>query len=126
MKNRLEIAYELLKDDGAIFVHCDDNEQAYLKVLLDDIFGSDNFLNTLSVFTKVSAGASGGGEDKKLKKNIEYIHIFTKNNSYFSSFYPVYKKTELEAYITQMKQDGKSFKYTNVLVDSGKETYYKS
>lgn len=125
MKNRLEIAYELLKDDGAIFVHCDDNEQAYLKVLLDDIFGSDNFLNTLSVFTKVSAGASGGGEDKKLKKNIEYIHIFTKNNSYFSSFYPVYKKTELEAYITQMKQDGKSFKYTNVLVDSGKETYYK-
>ena len=61
MKNRLEIAYELLKDDGAIFVHCDDNEQAYLKVLLDDIFGSDNFLNTLSVFTKVSAGASGGG-----------------------------------------------------------------
>ena len=63
MKNRLEIAYELLKDDGAIFVHCDDNEQAYLKVLLDDIFGSDNFLNTLSVFTKVSAGASGGGED---------------------------------------------------------------
>lgn len=126
MKNRLEIAYELLKDDGAIFVHCDDNEQAYLKVLLDDIFGSDNFLNTLSVFTKVSAGASGGGEDKKLKKNIEYIHIFTKNNSYFSSFYPVYKKTELEAYITQMKQDGKSFKYTNVLVDSGKETYYKT
>lgn len=76
MKNRLEIAYELLKDDGAIFVHCDDNEQAYLKVLLDDIFGSDNFLNTLSVFTKVSAGASGGGEDKKLKK-ISSISIFS-------------------------------------------------
>ena len=126
MKNRLEIAKKLLREDGVIYVQCDDNEQAYLKVLLDDIFGSDNFLNTLSVFTKVSAGASGGGEDKKLKKNIEYIHIFTKNNSYFSSFYPVYKKTELEAYITQMKQDGKSFKYTNVLVDSGKETYYKT
>ncbi|MDE9590363.1 site-specific DNA-methyltransferase, partial [Xenorhabdus bovienii] len=42
MKNRLDIARELLLDDGVIFVHCDDNEQAYLKVLMDDIFGEDN------------------------------------------------------------------------------------
>jgi len=33
MKNRLEIARELLRDDGVIFVQCDDNEVAYLKVL---------------------------------------------------------------------------------------------
>ncbi len=44
MKNRLEVAKELLADDGVIFVQCDDNEQAYLKVLMDDIFGRDNFV----------------------------------------------------------------------------------
>ncbi len=44
MKNRLEIARELLRDDGVIFVQCDDNEQAYLKVLMDEIFGRDNFV----------------------------------------------------------------------------------
>lgn len=126
MKNRLEIAKDLLSENGTIFVHCDDNEQAYLKVLLGDIFGSENFLNTLSVFTKVSAGASGGGEDKKLKKNIEYIHVYTKNSKEFISFHPVYKKTELSAYINQMKQDGKSFKYTNVLIDNGEENYFKT
>lgn len=38
MRNRLEIAKELLRDDGVIFVQCDDNEQAYLKVLLDEVF----------------------------------------------------------------------------------------
>ena len=38
MQNRLEIARELLSKDGAIFVHCDDNEEAYLKVLMDGIF----------------------------------------------------------------------------------------
>lgn len=43
MKNRLEIARELLKEDGAIFVQCDDNEQAYLKLLMDDVFGRENF-----------------------------------------------------------------------------------
>ena len=44
MKNRLEIAKELLRDDGVIFVQCDDNEQAYLKVLMDEIFGRENFV----------------------------------------------------------------------------------
>lgn len=38
MKNRLEIAREFLSDDGVIFIQCDDNEQAYLKVLCDEIF----------------------------------------------------------------------------------------
>lgn len=43
MKNRLEIARDLLKEEGAIFVQCDDNEQAYLKLLMDDVFGRENF-----------------------------------------------------------------------------------
>ena len=47
MKNRLEIAREFLRDDGVIFVQCDDNEQAYLKVLMDEIFVRDNFVNTI-------------------------------------------------------------------------------
>ncbi len=47
MKNRLEAAREFLSDDGVIFVQCDDNEQAYLKVLMDEIFGRDNFVNTI-------------------------------------------------------------------------------
>lgn len=47
MKNRLEIARELLRDDGVIFVQCDDNEQAYLKVLMDEIFGRENFVNCI-------------------------------------------------------------------------------
>ena len=47
MKNRLTVARELLKDDGVIFVSCDDNEQAYLKVLMDEVFGEENFLNDI-------------------------------------------------------------------------------
>ncbi len=49
MKNRLEAAREFLSDDGVIFVQCDDNEQAYLKVLMDEIFGRvyKEFLNQI-------------------------------------------------------------------------------
>ena len=52
MKNRLEVARDLLKEEGVIFVQCDDNEQAYLKVLMDEIFGRSNFLNQISVKMK--------------------------------------------------------------------------
>ena len=47
MKNRFVIARELLKNDGVIFVQCDDNEHAYLKVLMDEIFGRDSFVSTI-------------------------------------------------------------------------------
>ena len=40
----------------------------YLKVLCDEIYGRDNYVNTISVKMKDAAGASGGGEDKRLKK----------------------------------------------------------
>ena len=56
MKNRLEIAKQLLSDDGVIFIQCDDNEQAYLKVLCDEIFGKDNFIGCIVRQTR-----SGGG-----------------------------------------------------------------
>ena len=49
MKNRLEVAKEFLREDGVIFVQCDDNEQAYLKVLMDEIFGRNSFVNSIVV-----------------------------------------------------------------------------
>jgi adenine-specific DNA-methyltransferase len=52
MKNRLEVARELLRDDGVIFVQCDDNEQAYLKVLMDEVFRRENFVGDLIRKTK--------------------------------------------------------------------------
>jgi len=46
MRNRLEVARELLKEDGLIFISIDDNEIHYLKVLMDEIFSRENYLNT--------------------------------------------------------------------------------
>ena len=45
MKNRLEVAKKLLSDDGVIFVSIDNNEQAYLKILMDEVFERENFLS---------------------------------------------------------------------------------
>ena len=126
MKKRLEILKNLLKPEGTIFIQIDDTEQAYLKVLCDEVFGRNNYINMVSVNAKVSAGASGGGEDKRLKKNIEYILIYTKSFENFVPFKPVYKYTELMNYISKMKEDEKSFKYTSVLYKCEDRTYFKT
>ena len=52
MNERLKILRTLLSNDGIIFIQIDDNEQAYLKVLCDEIFGRNNYLNTISVKMK--------------------------------------------------------------------------
>ena len=71
MKNRLEIARELLRDDGVIFVQCDDNEQAYLKVLMDEIFGRENFVATICWEKKYSPA----NDAKWLSDNHDFILI---------------------------------------------------
>lgn len=74
MKKRLEVAKKLLKDDGVILVSIDDNEQAYLKVLMDEIFGDKNFINTI-IWNKTEQGATMGNN---FKKTHEYIHFYSK------------------------------------------------
>ena len=54
VKNRLEIARQLLRDDGSIWINIDDNESHYLKVVCDEIFGRDNFVTTVTWEKKVS------------------------------------------------------------------------
>ena len=77
MRNRLEVARELLRDDGVIFVQCDNNEQAYLKVLMDEVFGSENFIEVITVVNNPSGRDYGGVANMH-----EFINVFSKSNSY--------------------------------------------
>ena len=74
MKNRLELAREFLSDDGVIFVSIDDNEQAYLKVLMDEVFGGGNFIGDL-IFDKCNTQ----NDSKKIQTTHEYILVFHRN-----------------------------------------------
>ncbi|GAA9094982.1 hypothetical protein TW0001_15150 [Helicobacter pylori] len=81
MKNRLEVAREFLSDDGVIFVQCDDNEQAYLKVLMDEIFLRENFVNCIMCEMSNESGnkIQHAIQGKKFPKVKEYILVYTKN-----------------------------------------------
>jgi len=126
MSYRLKSLQKLLKPTGSIWIQIDDDEQAYLKVLCDQIFGRNNFVNMLSVNMKNTSGASGGGEDKRLKKNCEYILIYAKDYTQLRPFKPLYVYNELADLVQEYKKVGKSWKYTSVLLDEGKKEYYGS
>ncbi|MEZ8236069.1 DNA methyltransferase [Vibrio splendidus] len=116
MKNRLEIAKELLNPNGTIYVHIDHNEGHYLKVLMDEVFGKENFRN--EIIWRYS------GWNKKLKTGFERRHdtIFMygkSDNPYFESYFE--KWASKEEYVKKRKQklfadeDGREY----VLSDAG-------
>ena len=94
MNKRLKIAKRLLSNNGVVFISIDDNEQAPLKLLCDEIFGSESYVSTLTIESSVIAGprrvpAMSGSivktaeyclvytrsEDTKVMKNLKYDYI---------------------------------------------------
>lgn len=124
MRDRLELLSKLLSDDGVIFVQIDDRNFANLRLMLDEVFGHSSYINTVTMRTKGSSGASGGGEDKRLKKNTEFLLVYGGKD--FSSFNDYYNEVELEKYLEQMRLDEKSFKYTSVFTHIGKKQFIKT
>ncbi len=125
MKNRITIARDLMDDDGIIWVQTDDGEVNYLGVLMDEIFGRENFINLVTVKTKVG-GVSGSSEGKSLKDTTEFIQLYAKNKSQIT-LEPVFAMTPVWDYIqTEYIQVGKSWKYTSVLTELGDRVLLKS
>ncbi|MCF8234440.1 MAG: site-specific DNA-methyltransferase [Bacteroidales bacterium] len=75
MYPRLFLARNLLKDDGVIFISIDDNEVHNLRLLLNEVFGEENF------FAQIIVRANSRGQTyKQIAKTHEYILVYTKNS----------------------------------------------
>lgn len=76
MRKRLVILHDLLSPIGFICCHIDDSEGHYLKVLMDEIFGRENYLTTL--YIRVRYPEKTLKQDMDFHKEIEYIHVYRK------------------------------------------------
>jgi adenine-specific DNA-methyltransferase len=123
MERRLKLAHDLLSPEGVIFIQISDLELAQLKCLCDEVFGEDNYLNIISVNMKNIAGASGGGEDKRFKKNCEYILVYAKDYFSMPLFSGAYSYTEISEAVAASRSEGKSWHYTSVLVEKGEKQF---
>ena len=75
MLPRLSFARDLLTDDGVIFISIDDNEQANLKRLCDEVFGEECFIGNIVRSTGQTTGQDSGG----LGSSFDYILVYSKN-----------------------------------------------
>ncbi len=81
MKNRLAVANNLLTKNGVIFINVDDKEYSYLKVVCDDVFGRENFLNVIAVKTSDPSGHKTVNPSPY--SQTEYILLYAKNKQVY-------------------------------------------
>ncbi|WP_233978772.1 MULTISPECIES: site-specific DNA-methyltransferase [Pectobacterium] len=95
MLPRLAVAKEIMKRDGVIAISIDDNEFAYLKILMDTVFGGSNFIGTVVV----CRSKNGKGSNKNIAPTHEYLLVYGKTDE--SKLYgqlddsSVYDKTDI-------------------------------
>jgi len=103
---------ELLSDTGSIYIHIDWHVGHYLKIILDDIFGKDNFRNEI-IWQRDAVGKGAKKTSSQWSRELESIYFYTKNDKHF--FEQQYKESD-ELTHTQLKEfrykdpDGRLFK----------------
>ena len=118
MKNRLEVARELLSDDGVIFVQCDDNEHAYLKVLMDGVFGRENFVGTLIWKGRISLQYSS----EIISTQTEFIITYSKSKKN-TKFNKIFEKEDLKIYNNPDNDPNGNWTSSGLIREDGRKKY---
>lgn len=80
---RLKLARNLLADNGVIFVSIDDGESANLKRLLDEVFGEQNFIDTITVEMSTTSGPKTvNAQQGTIVKNVEFVHAYRRSGEF--------------------------------------------
>ena len=115
---RLQLLKELLSDDGVIFVSIDDNEQHHLRMIMDEIFGEENFIANISWWSKYTVS----NDASKISYQHENILFYAKNfNSFQIGLLP--RTVEMDKAYKNPDMDPKgAWKATPIHAKSGKES----
>ncbi|MGQ4005332.1 site-specific DNA-methyltransferase [Francisellaceae bacterium CB300] len=116
MKNRLEVAREFLRDDGAIFISIDNNELAEVMCLMSEMFGKENFANLVSV----KRGSVTG--HKAINPGVvninEYLLSYSKDKlkwNYNRVYQPRDRNERYNNFIVNRNKDVKEWEFTSLL-----------
>jgi len=110
---RLILTRELLDESGSIYVHCDWHVGHYLKIMMDEIFGYDNFRNDI-IWKRDAPGKGAKTVSKQWPRVFDFILFYTKGNEYFfeQQFNPP-TDLQIKEYHYQ-DPDGRKFKRTTL------------
>src|SRR3989344_4903280 len=110
MYERILLMKELLSEKGVIYVHCDHRKEHHIRLLLDDVFGEDSYLNTISWRSQVARGAKVNAF--YYAYSTHFLNIYAKNKKYPTTWHSQKKETKLteeEAASEYRKDEGGYF-----------------
>ena len=107
---RLALMKELLSDKGSIYVHLDWHVGFYVKMILDDIFGKDNFCNQIIWKRSTSIGAKA--KSKMMARNCDHIYFYAKDYSsiLYNQYYKPYSNDYIENYFKHVDSQGRRYR----------------
>ena len=121
MNERLQLARKLLSDKGVIFISIDDNEQAYLKVLCDDVFGEENFVENF-IWNKNATK----NNSKTTSTNHEYILCYSRNKEVIEKIRLFRKKKEGLDEVKALLQKAENENWSKEQTEQELKTLYKN
>ncbi len=118
---RLKLMHDLLAEDGSMFLHCDWRLSGYIRVVLEEIFGEENFKNEIIVhYTAVGLKA----KSKKFHQNTENVFYYVKNREK-SIYHEVFEKLDQPRTASKHVFDSKTGKASRVRDENGKIQYFE-
>ncbi len=119
MYERFTIMRELLKSTGSIWVHCDQSKGHYIKVLLDEVFGPENFINQITWKRTFAHGDMGQGA-KHLGRISDYIFIYGVSPSVkLNSVYTPYEQSYIDRVFSGKDDDGRRWQSVSLTAPGG-------
>lgn len=122
MYERLILLRELLSDNGSIYVHCDWHKSHYLRTILDEVFGVDNFRNEIVIhYTAVGLKA----KSRKFHQNTESIFFYVKNKSSNYCWNEVFEKLDQPRIASKHTWNKETGKAERVRDENGEIQYFE-
>ncbi|HMW33146.1 MAG TPA: site-specific DNA-methyltransferase, partial [bacterium] len=113
MYERLKLMHNLLARDGSMFVHCDYRVDSHLRLILDDLFQADRFINSIQWQRTYTTGSSKSISNK-FPTNTDTILYYRKSDRYtFNKEYREYSEGTIRRY-DKVDEDGKRYKWENL------------
>lgn len=119
MYERFTIMRELLKDTGSLWVHCDQSKGHYIKVLLDEVFGPENFINQITWKRTFAHGDMGQGA-KHLGRISDYIFVYGVTQKVkLNSVYTPYEQSYIDRVFSGKDDDGRRWQSVSLTAPGG-------
>ncbi len=110
---------ELLADNGSIYVHLDHNAAQYAKVILDEVFGVDNFINEI-VWKRQAAKSDIGQGSQHLGRIHENIFLYSKSQNYIWNMqYTPYDQSYIDGFYRHRDENGRIYRLDNLTAPGG-------